>query len=172
MSADPSIRRAGAILFTDLVGFTEFTECSGDRAALATLDHQSRVVEDVVGESDGARVVKELGDGLLIWFDQVTDGAERALALLGHLRTAHRDGAFPLAVRMGLHHGEVMVRGEDLVGRNVNLASRIAALAGPGELLVSEEVARACPEVALVPIGPTRVRGIPGPVWLYRALVP
>jgi adenylate cyclase len=63
----------------------------------------------------------------------------------------------------------VVDRGEDVVGHTVNLAARIAAMAGPGELLVTDDVVRACPSAAFRPIGPTRVRGVAEPVWVHRA---
>ena len=56
----------GAIVFTDLVGFTEFTALSGDEAALALLAAQDRVVSETL--PDDAWIVKELGDGLLLFF--------------------------------------------------------------------------------------------------------
>lgn len=160
----------GAVLFTDLVGFTEFTEVSGDHAAADALDRQSELVDPVLGGHGDARVVKELGDGLLVWFGTATAGLGAAADLLGVLDRAHEAGDFPLRVRMGLHLGTVVERGDDLVGSTVNLAARIAALAGPGELLVSEDVARACPGADLDAIGPTQLRGVPAPVWLYRVV--
>src|SRR3989304_6007999 len=57
----------GAIVFTDIAGFTEFTAARGDEAALALLALQERLVHEEM--DDLGRVVKELGDGLLLWFD-------------------------------------------------------------------------------------------------------
>ena len=160
----------GAVLFTDLVGFTEYTELSGDDAAIEVLDQQIDMVDPVVQEHPGARVVKELGDGMLLWFSDASHGVDGAVTLLSVMGQAHERGNFPLQVRMGLHAGEVSRRGDDLIGGTVNLASRIAAIAGPGELLVSGEVSRSCPAPFLRPIGPTRVRGVREPVWLHRVL--
>ena len=73
-------------------------------------------------------------------------------------------------MRVGLHYGEVVTRQDDLVGRTVNVAARIADRAGPGELLASEAVVVAAdPDAdAFSPIGPTTVKGVAEPVWLYR----
>lgn len=160
---------SGAVLFTDLVGFTEFNEAVGDALAVEILDRQHELVAPSVDAVPGARVVKELGDGLMVWFPTAAGGLSGAGSMLMAFGRAHELGQFPLRVRMGLHHGEVAVRGDDLVGRTVNVAARISALAGPGELLVSDAVAGSCPSAALAPIGPTRLRGVPEPIWLHRA---
>ncbi len=85
------------------------------------------------------QVVKELGDGLMLWFDQVDARVSRPpAASCEAIETARSERGFPLSLRMGMHCGEVVARGADFVGQTVNIASRIADLAGPGELLVSE----------------------------------
>lgn len=162
----------GAALFTDLVGFTEYTAAAGDRAAVGVLDKQTSIAQEVVDAYRDARIVKELGDGLLVWFASADDGLAGASSLLAAVERASAEGAFPLAMRMGLHHGEVLVRGDDLVGQTINIAARIAALAGPGELLVSDDVVTACSRGAhdfgLRPIGPVTVKGVDEPVWLQK----
>lgn len=165
-------RISGAVLFTDLVGFTAYTEVAGDDAAVRVLDIQSALAGKAVADHDGARIVKELGDGLLLWFGAPAAGLAGALALHDSVEAARSGGALPLAVRMGLHSGEVAVRGDDVVGLTVNTAARIVALAGPGEILVSDDVAEACRDVAgrpaLEPVGPIRVKGLQDPIWLHR----
>ena len=137
----------GSIVFTDLVGFTEFNGAVGDAAALALLDAQTHLVDEVIGACSDARLVKEIGDGLMLWFGSPADAVRCSLALLAAVDRARHDDTFPLAVRMGGHHGQAMVRGDDLVGQTVNIAARISDLAGPGELLVSDELIEACPEL-------------------------
>lgn len=164
--------RIGAVMFTDLVGFTEYNDAVGDAAALAVLDRQVAILGSVLdGQADG-RLVKEIGDGLMVWFADAADGLAGAIAFLGAINEARRTSAFPLAVRLGVHHGEAIARGDDLVGQTVNIASRVADLAGPGELLVSEDALRACadrpPGVSLQPVGPASVRGVQEPIWLHR----
>jgi adenylate cyclase len=161
--------RHGAVLFTDIVGFTEYTGCCGDAAALEVLDRQAEIVASVVTPA-GGRVVKELGDGLLVWFDDVA----RALGAAAHLtlavEAARNDGSFPLALRMGLHCGEVVARGDDVIGHTVNVAARVADLAGPGELLVSDAVVATAgmAPASFRPVGPTHVKGVADPIWLHR----
>lgn len=161
--------RVGAVLFTDIVGFTEFTGARGDAAALEVLDQQEAIAGPVLAQA-GGRVVKELGDGLLVWFDDVAKGVAAASELMGTVESARRDGSFPLPLRMGVHCGEVVQRGDDVIGHTVNIAARIVDLAGPGELLVSDQVLAAVASLpmAFSPVGPTTVKGVPDPIWLHR----
>lgn len=170
MSAAPATR-AGAVLFTDLVGFTEFTAELGDGAALAVLDVQAAIVDDVLA-ARGGRVVKELGDGLLVWFEDAHEAVDAACELMRKVEAARSAGSFPLSVRMGLHAGEVVERGHDVLGHTVNVAARIVQVAGPGELLASEDALAVAGEVPapFTPIGPARVKGVAEPIWLHRSL--
>ena len=162
----------GSALFTDLVGFTAFTDSVGDAAALGVLDRQTAIAGSVLAGHGDGRIVKELGDGLMIWFDSAHHGLTGAVSLMAAIERARVEGSFPLAIRMGLHHGEAIERGDDLVGQTINIAARVSALAGPGELLVSDDVVSACGESArtlrLSPIGPVTVKGVLEPVWLQR----
>lgn len=174
-AAGEARRTTGAVLFTDLVGFTAYTEAAGDDAAVRVLDVQSALAGKAVAVHDGARIVKELGDGLLLWFDAPAAGLTGALAIHGSVEAARADGVLPLAMRMGLHCGEAVSRGDDVVGLTVNTAARIVALAGPGEILVSDDVAEACRDLdgrpTLEPVGPIRVKGLQDPIWLHRVAV-
>ena len=175
MSAPPDTAvevTTGCILFTDLVGFTEYNDVVGDQAAVEVLDRQTALARTIVDGRENARIVKELGDGLMLWFGAARDALERAVALLAAIEAARSAGDFPLAVRMGLHHGEMLPRGDDLVGITVNIAARIAELAGPGELLASEATLDAGGEftgsAVIEPVGPAPVKGVSDPVWLVR----
>lgn len=162
----------GAILFTDLVGFTEFTGGLGDLEALRVLELQRHIVEEVLEGVSGARVVKELGDGLMIWFPSATEGLRCAAEVMSLIEDERTAGSFPLAVRMGMHYGNALARGDDLVGQNVNVAARVSDLAGPGELLVSGELVGAFAgdliDFEMHAVGPVRVKGVQAPIWLHR----
>lgn len=162
----------GSIVFTDLVGFTEYNDAVGDHAAAEVLDRQSEMVAHVLSTCKGGRLVKEIGDGLMLAFDSPVEALDAAVCILRSVEQTRADGAFPLAIRMGMHYGEAVVRGEDLIGHTVNVAARVAALAGPGELLVSDSVLGAAgghrPGATLAPIGPVRVKGVHDPIWLHR----
>jgi adenylate cyclase len=163
----------GAIAFTDIVGFTEFTALRGDEAALELLATQDRVIQDTI---DGhGRVVKSLGDGLMLWFDDPCVAVRSALALQGRFEQESMADDLPLWVRIGVHFGHPVRRGQDLIGHDVNVAARIVDLAAPGEVLVSEactgRVADQAPEIYFEEVGPTVMKGIPEPIALYRAMM-
>lgn len=163
--------RLGSILFTDLVGFTEYTDAVGDAAALRLLDEQAAIVQSSLAGSSDARVVKELGDGLMLWFASPTEALDVAIRVQEALSEARDAGRFPVSMRMGVHHGESIARGDDFIGRAVNIASRVSDLAGPGELLVSEafvEAVDGCSSATFEEIGPVHIRGVSDPIWLYR----
>ena len=162
-----------AIVFTDIVGFTEFTAARGDTEAMALLDLQTEIVEASL--PGRARVVKELGDGLMLWFDDPTAALAACLDLLGRFDAVACDES-PLWVRMGMHWGTPTPRGDDFVGHDVNVAARIAGVAGPGELLVSADVREAVddsvPGLTLDELGPVVMRGLPDPIRLFHACRP
>jgi adenylate cyclase len=165
---------SGAVLFTDLVGFTEFTAVEGDEGALELLALQEEVVTACLPA--GSRVVKELGDGLLLWFPAPDAALLTALDLQDGFSAAARRTDLPLWVRMGLHWGEQRQRGTDLVGHDVNLAARIVDVAGPGEVLLSDTTLAALPRpvpgVSFDELGPVVMKGIPDPIALHRAWRP
>ncbi len=161
---------AGAIVFTDIVGFTQLTDEHGDDVALALLERQEETVRTAL--PSGARVVKELGDGLLLWFDDPRAAIDTCVQLQHHFDAADDD--VPLWVRIGVHWGCPRRRGDDIVGRDVNLAARIVDLAGPGEVLCSETTANvvgAMPGVSFEPLGPVFVRGIAEAVPIVRVVL-
>lgn len=170
-TTSPVETRHGTVVFTDLVGFTEYNDVAGDAAALSVLDEQTRIVAALLEEPGQARVVKELGDGLMLWFESPVGALEVAVGFQQAVSTARDAGRFPIAVRIGMHHGEAVVRGSDFIGRTINVASRVADVAGPGEVLASEqfvaEVTSTTPRT-FAPIGPVRIKGVHDPIWLYR----
>ena len=147
---------AGAVVFTDIVGFTEFTAARGDEEALHLLELQDRLVREAL--PDGARVVKDLGDGLLLWFPDACAALLTCLTLQERFEAVAADPALPLWVRIGLHWGCPTARGDDLVGHDVNVAARIVAVAAPGEVLLSaaacEHIGERLNGVALEELGP------------------
>lgn len=172
MTASTASTATGAVIFSDLVGFTEFNDVRGDDEAVVLLDRHLALMECAVESVAGARVVKELGDGLLVWSPGAPDGMRIAVDFVSRLAEERRTNDFPLAVRVGLHYGDVQARGDDVVGQTVNIAARIVDLAGPGEILVSEQTVQACNDpdgVSLAPVGPASVKGVADAVWLHRA---
>jgi class 3 adenylate cyclase len=128
--ATQSNRVLATVLFTDIVGSTERATQLGDSAWAAALVAHDRLVERHVTAARGV-VVKSTGDGVLATFD----GPARAVECAAGIRDAVAD--LGLSIRAGLHTGEVELVDGDIHGIAVHIASRIMALAGPGEVLVS-----------------------------------
>jgi adenylate cyclase len=160
----------GTIVFTDIVGFTQLIDEHGDDLAMSLLERQEQLVLSTL--PDTARVVKELGDGLLLWFDDASAAILTCLVLQQAFEN-ESDGDMPMWVRIGMHWGCPRARGDDIIGRDVNLAARISELAAPGEVLCSEATADQAGDLAGVnfePLGPVFVRGIADAVPLLRAV--
>ncbi|HMC71813.1 MAG TPA: adenylate/guanylate cyclase domain-containing protein [Mycobacteriales bacterium] len=121
------------VLYTDIVDSTKQASVLGDRAWTERLDAHDAMVRRQLERFRG-REVKTLGDGFLAVFD----GPARAI----QCGCAVRDGAQQLGidVRVGLHTGEVELRGTDIAGTTVNIGARVVALAAAGEVLVSRTV--------------------------------
>lgn len=162
---------SGAVMFTDLVGFTEFTAVRGDEEAVEVLARQEHLVAGTLPR--GARLVKELGDGLLLWFPDATSALRTALDLLPRFDADADASGLPLWVRIGLHWGRQTVRRDDFVGHDVNVAARIVDVAGPGEVLLSEatraELDGSLDDVTFEELGPVVMKGLLEPVALFRA---
>ena len=158
-------------MFTDIVGFTEFNALRGDVEALELLSLQERIVREEL--HDDARIVKGLGDGLMVWFESACDAVETGLRLQERFEEESWGTDAPLWVRIGLHHGQQTRRGDDLLGHDVNVASRIVNLADSGEVLASEATVRrtkgSLPDVTFEQLGPVVMKGIPMPINLFRA---
>jgi class 3 adenylate cyclase/YHS domain-containing protein len=127
-----------AFVFADLAGYTALTEAHGDdhAADLAAdfYDHARGLLERCDGEE-----VKVIGDELMARITDAAAAIEFALALSHYSMRLHEH----LAVRIGLHYGPAVRRGDDWFGATVNTAARIAALAEPGQVLTSKQTSEA-----------------------------
>lgn len=126
-------RILATVLFTDIVGSTEFAARIGDYQWRNLLDSHDAIVRDDVGRFQG-RLIKSTGDGMLATFDGPARAIQCALALRRALKSLGID------LRAGLHTGEVELREGDVGGIAVHIGARVAALAGAGEVLVSRTV--------------------------------
>src|SRR6266545_4001242 len=129
-----------AVLFTDLVGHTGMMSRLGDDAGRTVLREHETITRNVLKQHGGTEV-KTMGDGFMASFGSVTKAVECAVAL--QKAFAKREGE-PLSVRVGLNAGEPIEEEGDLFGATVILASRIAAKAEGGEILVADTVRGLC----------------------------
>jgi class 3 adenylate cyclase/pimeloyl-ACP methyl ester carboxylesterase len=161
--ATAATRTPTTILFTDLVGSTTSVRDRGDADWRAVLDHHDQLVERTV-RRHGGRLVKTTGDGALTVFDTPSRALRGAVAL----RDALADVG--LAVRMGLHLGEVETRGTDVAGVAVHLAARVMGAAGTGEIVATATLPLATlgGGFDFEPLGPHPLKGFDDGFELYR----
>jgi adenylate cyclase len=157
--------RVPAMSFLDLVGYTHLTEQQGDATAAALAEILAVLVNRSSREHGGVPV-KWLGDGVMIHHREPGGAVLSALGLVAQLPEA---GLPPAHV--GVAAGPVVAQGGDYFGRTVNLAARIAAKAGAGQVLVSGSVAESDPPqgVAFTEAGEVELKGFAHPVRLLEA---
>jgi pimeloyl-ACP methyl ester carboxylesterase len=126
-------RVLSTVLFTDIVGSTEKAASLGDQRWRNLLDDHHTTIRRVLARFRG-REVKTTGDGFLATFDGPARGVRCACTIADEIKLLGID------VRAGLHTGECEVIGEDVGGIAVHIGARVAALAGPSEVLVSSTV--------------------------------
>jgi class 3 adenylate cyclase len=154
------------VLFTDLVGHADMMQRLGDDKGRTVLREHEQLTRDVLKASGGVEV-KTMGDGFMASFGSVTKAVECAIAL--QRAFSARDGE-PLSVRVGLNAGEPIEEDGDLFGATVILASRIAAKAGAGEILVSDNVRSLCAGKGFLfaDLGEFVAKGFEEPVRVYE----
>jgi class 3 adenylate cyclase len=138
-AAAASIGGLRTVLFTDIVGHTEMMQRLGDTKGRDVLREHERITRETLAAHGGAEV-KTMGDGFMASFGSVTAAVECAIALQCAFATHTESTPEPLHVRVGLNAGEPIEEDGDLFGATVILASRIAATAGAGEILIPEPV--------------------------------
>ena len=158
-------QRPDAVAFIDLSGYTTLTVEHGDEAAAAAADRLRGLAEAGTREV-GGRVVKLLGDGVLLRFGDSESALRATLGIVARVADAGLAQA-----HAGIAAGRVVVRDGDIFGGTVNLAARVADQASPGEVVVEEGVVIALPRglATFEPIGRVELKGFPMPVALWRA---
>ncbi len=162
-------------LFADLRGYTDFVERRGDDAAAGLLERYRTLVRGVVARHTGAEVKTE-GDSCYVLFPSASSAVAAGLDIVASAAAEsaeHPDA--PIRVGVGVHAGETSVLPEGPVGSAVNMAARICAQAGAGEVLVSDTVrglTRTRNVAVFANVGSRRLKGIAEPVALYRAAPP
>jgi adenylate cyclase len=151
------------IVFADVEGFSDVVAREGDDAATRVLDALDAAVDDAIAGTT-CRVVKRLGDGVMLATSDPGDGVSAAVALPRRF-AAHMAGeAFALRLRVGAHRGPVRRRGDDLVGHHVNVAARVAEQAAGGQTLVTAALRDAVllgHRLVAVPSGELVAKGVP-----------
>jgi class 3 adenylate cyclase len=152
-------RILATVLFTDIVGSTEHASQMGDRAWKELLERHRALVRAELDRYRG-REIDTAGDGFLATFDGPARAVRCAMQIVGAMP------GIGLQVRAGVHTGEVELMGSDVGGIAVHIGARVAALAGPGEVLVSGTVRDlvAGSGIAFEDRGEASLKGVPG-LW-------
>ena len=150
-------------MFTDLVSSTELAEQLGDSVWHSMLAEHRTLVRGAIGGHSGHEVGTQ-GDGFLVRFPSPDAAVSCATEIQRAMAAQRTAGSFMPELRVGVHAGEAMADDNDLIGRVINLASRVTSAAGSGEILVTEPVAdHLSPGVTLVDRGLVTLKGIAQP---------
>jgi len=126
-------RKLAAIVFTDIVGFTKLT--AKDQTLASSLLTKQREAFKPIVESHGGTWLKEMGDGLLLIFDTVTEAVNCCIKIQEEAANIEQ-----MVLRIGIHQGEILMLENDVIGDDVNVASRIEAFSAPGGIAISGKV--------------------------------
>jgi len=165
-------RRLAAILSADVVGYSRLMGID-EAGTLARLKALRRDVIDPNIASHSGRIVKLMGDGVLVEFGSAVDAVTCAIEIQKHVpeHDAAGAGADSIRFRVGINVGDIIIDGDDILGDGVNIAARIEGVAAPGGISLSEDAWRQVQgKVAakFVDDGEHSLKNIAGPVRVYR----
>src|SRR5712691_4104960 len=171
MAEIPAVRRLAAILAADVAGYSRLMGLDETGTAQTLREH--RAAGDPLVAEHGGRIVKTTGDGVLIEFGSVVGAVECALSLqqLAAERNAGIAGERRMEWRIGIHLGDVLVEGDDILGDGVNIAARLEGIADPGGICLSEDAFRQVRDkidTEFADIGEQSLKNIARPVRVYR----
>lgn len=168
--APPPVRHPPAVLFVDLAGFSRLTEAQGDDAAVMFGTLLRDAAERVARRNSG-KLVKLLGDGAMLHFENPQDAVDAGCDLLSPSGWHER---LP-PPHIGLHAGPVIERDGDLFGGTVNIAARLSGVAGAGEFIASSDVVAGLvrrDDLTLQPRGELKLKNIRRPISAVRVIRP
>jgi class 3 adenylate cyclase len=176
VSGRPANREV-TLVFTDLVGFSEWSLAAGDDATLRLLRRVAQVMEPPL-LATGGRIVKRMGDGAMAVFSDPITAVRAVVAALEAVKTVEIDGYTP-RMRAGIHTGRPQRMGSDWLGVDVNIAARVMERATRGGLIVSHTTLERIPDGELEALGVTvkrirkqlfspKIAGVPEDLAMYR----
>ena len=172
----PDTRKLVAILAADVVGFSRLTGTDEDRTLARLRALRSDLIDPTVAVHNG-RVVKRMGDGVLVEFRSVVDAVRCAVEVQNGMaeRNAGVPGDRRIEFRIGIHLGDVVEESDgDLMGDGVNIAARLEGVARPGAICLSEDAYRqvkARLSLEVSDLGATSLKNIAEPVRVYSLQV-
>jgi len=163
MSSSQIERKLAAIMFTDIAGYTALSAKDSTKSS-ELLTTQRDTLKPIV-EKHGGSWMKEIGDGLLLTFDSATSAVECSIAI----QEATKD-IEDLNLRIGIHEGEVIKQDGDVIGDDVNVASRIEPFSAVGGVAISHKIEQAISsnqEFETKYIGKPKLKGVSQKVEVY-----
>ena len=154
------------VVFVDLSSFTPLTEAMGDSAAAEVVDRFSDLVREAAATCAG-QVVKQIGDAFMLVFGEARSAVDCGMAMQ---RGAALQPRFP-ALRIGAHTGSLLFREGDYLGGSVNIAARVAAMAGRNQFVVTPPVMGAAGEIAdaiFRSLGSRQLKGLTDEIELFE----
>ncbi len=163
-----------AVLFTDVVGSTNFFKTHGDIRGREMLRTHHRMAMSII-ETYGGRLIKEVGDSVLVYFPDTVDALNASIKIqqkffLHNMESIDED---KIHVRVGLHHGRVIVEDKDIYGDVVNVAAKLTNLAGSDQIFVSHEIyetTKHLPSIQFEGIDFWKMQKVPDGLKIYRVV--
>jgi len=171
MAASPLKRKLSAILAADAVSYSRKMS-SNEEGTMRVLSAHRAVIDGIIEFHEG-RIVNTAGDSVLAEFSSPVEAVRCAVEIQDALRT--RNDSLPaeqrLEFRVGVNLGDVMIKGDDLLGDGVNVASRLESIAEPGGICISSSIydmIRGKLDLGFVDIGEQSLKNIEHPIRVYR----
>lgn len=165
-------RRLAAIMVADVVGYSRLMEQDEAATIAAVRDRRKSILEPLIS-AHGGRIVKTMGDGVLIEFASAVNAVASALDLQRKMTDANRElpESRHILLRIGINLGDVVGEGPDIYGEGVNVASRLESLAEPGGVCISAKVQEELPgkiHAASEDMGEIQLKNIARPIRVYH----
>src|SRR5215470_8603581 len=168
--AAPHTRRSAVVMLADIVDYSRMMSRSEDETHARFVSHARELIDPTI-KKYGGRLVRSMGDGLLVEFVSTDDAVRCALDIQRGLAARQANEPDRMRLRIGINTGDVLVEQRDIYGNIVNIAARLEALAAPGTVCVSQSVydqTRALPEFFFADRGAHRVKNIPYPLHVHE----
>jgi TolB-like protein/class 3 adenylate cyclase len=168
-------RRLSAIFAADMVGYSRLMEADEIGTIQRQNAHRKEILDPVFEEYNG-RIVKEMGDGLLVEFSSAIEAVQCAARIQRTIPTleAGVPNSRQIQYRIGINLGDIIAEGDDIFGDGVNVAARLEQLADPGGICISGTVydqMRNSVEVGYESLGEVQFKNIERPVRVYKVLL-
>jgi len=165
-------RRLAAIVAADMVGYSRLMEADEEGTIARQRAYRADLIDPTIARHNG-RVVKSMGDGLLIEFNSVIDAVRCAIEVQEAMAFQESDFAADerIAYRVGINLGDIIIDGDDILGDGVNIAARLEALAEPNGICVSDVVYQSVKgklTIGFDDLGERQVKNIAQPLRVHR----